>query len=248
MCRTIGTLVVVVAAFILVDLASCRHDPFFDNPIPGGGDSSSVDTSQLDTTMNEMSDCDPDSVYFNRDILPFIISSCATSGCHDEVTHEEGLRLVDYDRIVRIVRAGKPENSALYEVITEDRSSKRMPPPPRAALSADQIGIIRKWIEQGAQNLECTSTGNCDTLTVSFGGFIMPLINKYCVGCHGTINPGAGIQLMNYSQIQNVAVSGRLYGAVAGLSGYAAMPQGSHLDACTINRIRSWIKAGTPNN
>jgi len=248
MCGTLGTLVVVVVAIILMDLASCRHDPFFDNPIPGGVDTSSVDTTTSDTSTTGMSGCDPDSVYFNRDVLPLIISSCATSGCHDEITHEEGLRLVDYDRIVRIVRAGKPQNSTLYEVITEDRSSKRMPPPPRAALTADQIGIIRKWIEQGAQNLECTASGICDTVNVSFGGFIMPLINNYCIGCHGSINPGAGIQLTNYNQIQSAASSGRLYGAVAGLPGYVAMPQGSHLDACSISRIRSWVAAGMPDN
>lgn len=89
MCRTLGTLVVVVVAIILMDLASCRHDPFFDNPIPGGVDTSSVDTTTSDTSTTGMSGCDPDSVYFNRDVLPLIISSCATSGCHDEITHEE---------------------------------------------------------------------------------------------------------------------------------------------------------------
>lgn len=252
----LGLLLLSLVIVLGIDLSSCRHDPFFDMPLPGNTDTSKVDTSTMvpqdtipqDTMVNVGSGCSPDSVYFSRDVLPVVLSSCAISGCHDDVTHAEGLRLLDYERIVRIVRAGKPENSALYEVLVEDRASKRMPPPPRAALTADQISVIRTWIEQGALNLECTETNACDTTNVSYAGFIQPLINANCAGCHGSINPGAGIQLLNYSQVQNAVNSGRLFGAVAGLQGYVAMPQGGHLDACSIDRIQAWINAGAPNN
>ena len=245
-------LVFMLLMTVIAFMDACRHNPLFENPVPDGTDSSEVvvpvdTTSMLDST-NLGSGCSPDSIYFNRDILPLFVSRCATAGCHDEVTHEEGLRLVSYDRIVPYVRPGKPQFSTLYEVMTEDRDSKRMPPPPREAFSTDELTLVRKWIEQGALNLECTETSSCTTAGITFSGFIQPLIRTNCLGCHSTINPGAGIQLTSYEQIQSVARSGRLYGSISGATGSVRMPQGGQLDACTIMRVKAWIDAGSPNN
>ena len=44
--------------------------------------------------------CDPDTVYFENEILPLIISSCATTDCHDKLTDEQEVLLVDYASII----------------------------------------------------------------------------------------------------------------------------------------------------
>ncbi|MCF8309705.1 MAG: hypothetical protein K9I68_11910 [Bacteroidales bacterium] len=48
-----------------------------------------------------------------------------------------------------------PENSEIYERITETEEDDRMPPPPNERLSQEKIDKIRKWIKQGAKNSEC---------------------------------------------------------------------------------------------
>jgi hypothetical protein len=101
--------------------------------------------------------CDPDTVYFERDLLPLLNSSCAKSGCHDATTASDGVILDSYFNVMATadVKPGNPDDSDLYEVITDDDPDDRMPPPPLPPLSSDQIAMVRKWILQGAQNLIC---------------------------------------------------------------------------------------------
>ena len=51
------------------------------------------------------SNCSPDSVYFVNEIMPIISSNCTMSGCHDNITHAEGVNLTTYTNIMRYVRA-----------------------------------------------------------------------------------------------------------------------------------------------
>ncbi|MEY4144239.1 MAG: hypothetical protein RLZZ335_91, partial [Bacteroidota bacterium] len=53
------------------------------------------------------------------------------------------------------VRPGRPDNSEIYEVITESDPDKMMPPPPYSPLSDSERAMIRRWIEQGALNNAC---------------------------------------------------------------------------------------------
>ena len=83
------------------------------------------------------------------------------------------------------IKPFKPNDSKLFEVITTSEPDDRMPQPPAAALSQDQIGILEKWIQQGAKNLTCDPhAGGCDTTGVSYAQTIMPVIITYCKGCH----------------------------------------------------------------
>ena len=48
-----------------------------------------------------VSNCHPDTVYFRNTILPLVVSSCATTDCHDNVSHKDGIILTDYASIIR---------------------------------------------------------------------------------------------------------------------------------------------------
>lgn len=100
--------------------------------------------------------CHPDTVYFNRDVLPLLLSSCAYSGCHDAATALDGVILNNYENVIQTadVRPGNPNGSDLYEVLIEDNPSKRMPLG-QDPWSNDKIELVRKWILQGAKNLSC---------------------------------------------------------------------------------------------
>jgi len=222
----------VITAFFI----GCKHDPV-DPVVP-------VDPPILSDN------CDPDTVYFQNEVLPLLISSCGVAGCHDPGTASDGVVLTDYASVIASgkVRAGNPGDSDLIEVLNEDDPEDRMPPSPRQPLSAEQIAKISKWISQGAKDNACEST-SCDTVNVSFSAHIWPVVQNSCLGCHSGASPSGGISLTNHQQIASAATGGRLLGAVRWESGFSAMPQnGNKLSDCTITQIKKWIENGTPNN
>lgn len=227
-------------------LPACKHDPFFTDITDPDPDP--VDT--LDPGNTTGWPCSPDSAYFETQVLPLLISQCAMSGCHDAASHQEGIILTNYQQVMSTgkVKAFNPGGSDLYEAIMETKPDKRMPRPPAAALTADQKALIRKWIEQGAKNNTCNENyGACDTTNVTYSGYIAPLMSGTCTGCHSGTNPQGGLRLTTYSEVKASAQSGKLYGAIARLPGYAAMPQGgAALSSCAVSKVKNWVDAGMP--
>lgn len=87
---------------------------------------------------------------FTRDILPVLISSCASTGCNDVASHKEGLIYTSYANTMGSVTAGTPGNSKLYEVITNTSGESRMPL--SSSLTACKITQFSKWITNGYPN------------------------------------------------------------------------------------------------
>lgn len=234
------------------------------SPMPK--DSNQLDTCKIrqieiwvrDTTYLPPPDtihpCNPDTIYFEMDVLPILLSSCGKSGCHD-ATAQEGVRLDSYAAAMAsdVISPFDPNNSKMYEKITETDPEDVMPPPPETPLDNVQKEIIRKWIAQGAQNLFCDEM--CDSVNVTFSGTIWPeIIQSYCFGCHNGVNASGGIHLENHNQVAAAAVkpagqTGSLWGAVNHANGNFPMPKNqAQLSDCKIAQIRKWINDGTPNN
>ena len=207
----------------------------------------------VDTTGHP---CDPDTVYFEMDVLPIFVSSCGMPGlgCHDPGSASEGVILVSYDYVMNsnVITPGNPNDSELYEKITETDPDKIMPQPPNPPLDPAQIEIIRKWIAQGAQNLTCDEA--CDTTNVTYSGTIEPLINENCLGCHSGPSAQSGIHLENHDQVAYQAgipagQPGSLWGAVTNTDPAKRMPRfGAPLSDCKLDQIRIWIDAGRLDN
>ncbi len=234
------------------------------SPMPQGGtklDSCKIRQIEIwirDTVFTPPPDtthpCDPDTIYFEMDVLPILLSSCGKSGCHD-ATAQDGVRLDSYAAVMAsdVVTPGNPNDSDLWENINETDPDKIMPPPPDQPLDNLQKEIIRKWIVQGAQNLFCDE--QCDTVNVTFSGTIWPeVIQKHCLGCHSGPNAGGGVHLENHTQVAAAAQIpagqfGSLYGAITHAGGNSPMPKNQNmLPDCKITQVRKWIEAGTPNN
>ena len=218
----------------LVIQNSCKHEPV------GGGDD--------DPVLNE---CHPDTIYFSRDLLPVLANSCARSGCHDAATQADGVLLTDYASVMATadVRPGNPGGSDIYEVLVDPDPEDRMPPPPNAPLTTEQIQMFYTWIMQGAQDLTCNE-GECDLDNVTFSQTVFPILqNNACVGCHSGTAPSGGVLLNDYNAVVAAANSGILMGAIRHLSGFAPMPpSGTQISQCHIEQIQTWIDDGTPNN
>lgn len=256
---------VLILSFILVCTGlvgiSCRteipfeedFDDMVDNPVDTMmSDSTSVPTDT--TTMESDVSCDSTIIYFDQQILPIFQGSCAYGGCHDAKTAQDGIILDSYENIMRqdeedLIIPFDVDKSEVYEKITEDDPDDVMPPLPNNPLSKGQIELIRTWIEQGAENVLCEGNTSCETSDVSYSQQIAPILNTKCKGCHGTNNPNAGLNLLDFSTVASTGKSGRLMGALNWSSGYVMMPQGMEkLPACELNLIQAWIDQGALNN
>jgi hypothetical protein len=193
-----------------------------------------------------ISTCDPDTVYFSNHILPLVVSSCGTTGCHSQDSHREGVILTDYASILRTggIRPGNPNDSKFLETLT-DNGEDRMPPPPNDPWNSEQIEMMRKWIAQGAKNNACSD--GCDTSSVTFSGQIWPMMETYCTGCHSTGSAGGGIVIAGYDDLVALAGNGSLMGSVRYEADFANMPTNQQLSECNISLLQKWIDDGFPD-
>ena len=229
----------IVFGIIVLFIVSCKHE--IPQPI--------VSTIPIDNGNGNTLPCDSDSVYFNLQILPFLIANCAQSGCHDAASHQDGITITSYQTLMNsdIIEIGDPNDGDLIDVITSSDPGDRMPPPPASLLSSQQIQLIQTWIAQGAQNLYCD--GGCDTSSVTFNAVIKLIMQNKCQGCHQGMSPGGGVNFSTYLGIQGSAIDGSLLGSVDHAVGWSAMPKNSNkLPDCDIAKIRIWVNAGAPNN
>src|SRR5215207_919152 len=100
----------------------------------------------------------PEKVGFNDHIRPIISNNCYYCHGPDEKHREADLRLdiregavADLGGYAAVV-PGKPDASEILKRITTDETDDMMPPvkSKKPRLSARDVALIRKWIEQGA--------------------------------------------------------------------------------------------------
>lgn len=220
---------------IFIGMVNCKHDPY-PAPMP-------VLVGINDTSQSKV--CDPDTVYFNRDVLPILISSCAYAGCHDVSSAQDGVILNNYQNTIVTgdVRPGDLGGSDLYENITETDPDKIMPPLPNAPLSQTQIAIIGKWIMQGAKNLNCAS---CDSTDLRYNGNIATIINQNCVNCHGDASPQAGLSLSNYQNVKSAILNKNLTEKINEDPNFSVMPPGGKMNPCDLERMNKWLNSSYP--
>jgi uncharacterized membrane protein len=240
------TIFILLLAFAsgTIFLNACRHE-ILDAPAGGGG-TTGGGTGGGGGTPLPVSTCSPDSVYFVNQVVPIISSNCTMAGCHDNITHADGVNLTTYTNIMRYVVPGNASNSKLYKVIIKT-DGDRMPPAPMPPLTTAQKALIQKWIAQGARNNSCI--GSCDTATFTYSGAIKPIMDNKCAGCHNPASLGGNIDVSTYATVRVVALNGKLYGSVAHQAGFSPMPKNAaKLSDCEIRQVQKWIAAGSLNN
>lgn len=101
-----------------------------------------------------------------------------------------------------------------------------------------------------AERAEMGGAGNCNTTNMSYATDIAPILQANCYACHSNANQSiSGISLEGHSNLKKVADDGRLIGVITHAAGYPPMPQiGAKLSDCNINKIKSWVNSGSPNN
>ncbi|MFZ1618798.1 MAG: hypothetical protein WAT41_15740, partial [Flavobacteriales bacterium] len=206
-------LLLVLAAFLFFS-PSCKHEPLVDpGNLFGTGNTGGGDPDPVDT-------CDPNTVYFDQQILPLLISNCAVPGCHNTATDDnDHIRITSY---ATLMQSGIVQDGDLWDAITDNDPDDIMPRPPQAPLTPAQIALIGQWIQQGTQNNTCVSA--CDTANVTYSGTIAPLVQARCQGCHSGATPQGGLNFTSWQVLNSVAMDGRLAGAVQHQATFASMP------------------------
>src|SRR3972149_2356948 len=100
----------------------------------------------------------PKPVDFQRHVRPILADNCFQCHGPDQGTRQARLRLDTEDGAFAerpsgtTIVPGDPEKSLLYQRVPHDSDTKRMPPPrlSNKTLSAEQIQVLRRWIEEGA--------------------------------------------------------------------------------------------------
>jgi hypothetical protein len=100
-----------------------------------------------------------DDINFSRDILPLLSDNCFKCHGPDEANRESDLRLDRHETAIAkldsgqtAVVAGKSSQSELFKRIATTDSDLKMPPPDSGKkLTTQQIELIRKWIDSGAE-------------------------------------------------------------------------------------------------
>lgn len=192
-------------------------------------------------------------VCFVQDILPMMVSTCGSAGCHDAITHSEGYVLTSYATITnKGIVPFHPNASEIYNVVTETGEDK-MPPSPRTPLSAAQINALRLWISSGAENTDCPPA-SCDSSgTILFSTQVNPILVNSCTGCHNNSVSSGGINLSGYNNVFTTVQLQRsgtpvILGSVKRLQGFTAMPPSYALDECKVAILQHWIEQGANNN
>lgn len=254
-----------IIAVVLV-AESCKHE--IPDPTGGGttdttgtgGGGGGGGTGGGDTTdTTGIVTCDPNTVYFQQQILPILVSSCAVPnlGCHNTATsNNKGVVLTSYNSLISSDDAWDTDKTPLDQDFWDVIEDGEMPEPSSGiTLTAEQRNLIFKWLQQGAQNNSCEpSIGSCDTTNVSFSQDVMPIITTHCKGCHSGTSPQANIVLEDYGTVQSVASTQRngislLSGVINHQAGFKNMPYNQpKISTCKILTIESWINKGMPNN
>ncbi|MEM9825232.1 MAG: PSD1 and planctomycete cytochrome C domain-containing protein [Planctomycetota bacterium] len=93
-----------------------------------------------------------DDISFNRDIRPILSDRCYSCHGFDEKHRAADLRLDIREDAEWALDPGAPDDSELIRRILSDDPDEVMPPPEahRKAISAEEVDLLRRWIQQGA--------------------------------------------------------------------------------------------------
>jgi len=125
--------VVLVACCLRVDGLSADDDP----------PTAAKEKARLTSAAEE--------TFFENKVRPLLVAKCVT--CHGPKKQHADLRLDSLPGMLKGGESGaaivpfKPDESLLIEAVR--RESFEMPP--NETLTADQVGVLTRWIQQGAQ-------------------------------------------------------------------------------------------------
>ncbi|HEY3390972.1 MAG TPA: hypothetical protein VGK38_15440 [Prolixibacteraceae bacterium] len=210
-----------------------------------------------------------DKVCYETDIAR-IFSTCNAADCHGS-SAKGGYTFTDYLSVKKAITPFNAQKSLAYKAITGKGFTQLMPPS-GALPEADRI-LLRIWIDQGAVNVPCSTSGTgnpppvIQSDKVCFQRDILPVIISSCgstringtttVGCHDQLSHKEGYTITSYASVMsNLVTAGspttsKLYSVITrSPSAENFMPPSpfSPLTTAVKDSIFNWIKNGALND
>ena len=115
-------------------------------------------------------------------------------------------------------------------------------------MSATNIATIKKWIDQGALNTQCSNV--CDTTKFTYATAIKTIIETNCSGRHGRKPGTANVYLGDYASAKSyISANKTLFLKSINYTATTLsknMPQSGKMVQCKITQIEKWINNGYP--
>ena len=139
---------------------------------------------------------------FEADILPLFKARCFK--CHGEKKRRADLDLRTIEAVLnggengRAIVPGASKDSLLFELIVSEEM------PPKEPLAADEIALVRRWIDSGARSV----TQQDDSAGQVTEHDILPIFQNRCVICHGKRRQEGDLDLRTRESILRGGKSG----------------------------------------
>ena len=229
MASSVTQKILAIILFLFLGIFACKHNGNYDFPTPSKTNNTNNNSNPINSNLY-------DSICFDEQILPVLVSNCAKSGCHNDTDRQAGVVLISYESLMATI------SSQLLMQCIQD--SGQMGMPRTVKLNSIQVSLIQNWINQGMKKgIDCE--GPCDTSNVTFSGIIRPIIQNSCLGCH----TNSTTLLTDYSHIKALVTNGKLLCSINYSGACQPMPQGGvKLPPCKLKQFKIWVDAGAPNN
>jgi mono/diheme cytochrome c family protein len=215
---------------------------------------------------------------FDKDIRPLLEQTCVE--CHGSEKQKGGFRLDTREMLLKggengdAVKLGKSADSALIHHVARIDEDTAMPPKKERALTPQQVGKLRAWIDAGVpypegfvirltvkEGAKLTSAQIAQLppplqRKVDFVKEVQPIFADKCYKCHGPTRQEAGFRLdhkpamLAGGELGKALVPGKsdeslLIHFVAGLRPEGRMPKkGDALTNDQVALFRAWIDQG----
>ena len=172
-------------------------------------------------------------VSYQRQILPVLQANCL--GCHQPAKASGGYVMTAFDALLAggdsdtpAIVPGKPDESYLLELITPTDGSAEMPQDGKP-LAESQIGLFRRWIEQGANNDATAKRGPVYSADNPPRYFAPPVIPSIDFSPDGKLLAVAGFHEVLLHHADGSGLVARLVGMSERIESVRFSPDGTRL-------------------
>lgn len=240
-----------VVSTLVVPLALALAQPVF-----GADKAKPVDVSKIPLPVTRKVD-------FEKEVYPILKEACID--CHGPKkakgkyrcdTKEGAFKDTDYGPTIV---PGKSEQSSLIHMVCNLIDEMMMPPPSdkkgeSEPLTAEQIGVLRAWIDQGAAWPEGPIKEFVKPVT--FAADVQPVFATACASCHSAADAKGGFDATsaagvlkggkNYSKVVTPGdvKKSSLLTIVSGQDEDLPQPEKHKLQPKQVDIVRKWIEQG----
>ena len=142
-------------------------------------------------TLAQSTQASPKTITFEGNVQPILQANCVP--CHGQRVKMKELDLSTFAGIMKgsesgtVVTPGAPQESRLYEMVQKGAMPKGGKP-----LAAEQVAILREWIQAGARSRSQSAESTAEPVTEDD---VLPIVLLRCAPCHGPRRQEGGLDL-----------------------------------------------------